>query len=106
METIQNRISAIIEEEMLSTREFESIIGCSNGVIAKCIHDSTDVCSNVIVSILEKFPQISADWLLLGKGEMLRNSDNHDSEVIISLNNYIRKLEDEVNETRKKYNKK
>lgn len=39
---------------------------------------NSEFSSDKIVNILRKFPQLSSDWVLLGKGDMLR-TDRHQS---------------------------
>jgi transcriptional regulator with XRE-family HTH domain len=67
---MHERIKQIIENEGLSVRKFEEIISCSNGVIAKVLKKQTDISVKVLISIKEKFPQYSAEWLLTGEGDM------------------------------------
>lgn len=66
------RISQLIESESLSVRAFEISIGASNGAFGRAIKNGTDVSSEWLSIIIEKYPQYSAEWLLTGKGEMLR----------------------------------
>jgi hypothetical protein len=70
MTKISDRILQIINNEGISVRSFETIIGCSNGTIAKCVSKGTDVSSIWITKILENYPQYSAKWLLTGKEEL------------------------------------
>lgn len=74
------RIRKIIDNEGISVRAFEQRINASNGLIRKAIANNTDIYSKWIGSIVENFPQYSAEWLLTGKGQMLksRNSDIND----------------------------
>lgn len=44
----------------------------------------------MVIGVLESFPEVSPDWLILGKGEMMR--DNRDASLMAELN----KLIDEV----------
>lgn len=71
MENISDRIALIIKEEGISIRAFEQQIGCSNGVISKCINKGTDISSLWVSKIIETFPKIDPKWLLTGEGPML-----------------------------------
>lgn len=73
MNNILERISQISDLESLSIGKIEQLIGASKGVLYKAIQKNTDIQSKWIVSIVENFPQYSAEWLLTGKGEMLKN---------------------------------
>ncbi len=77
------RIRKIIDNEGISVRAFEQRINASNGLIRKAIANNTDIYSKWIGNIVENFPQYSAEWLLTGKGQMLKskNSDINDLAV-------------------------
>ncbi len=74
MADISERISSFIKEKGMSIRAFEQAIGCSNGVIARCINKHTDISSQWVSKIIETFPSLSADWLLIGDGKMLKSN--------------------------------
>ena len=63
-----DRIKKIIEYKEISTRQFCLKVGVANGFLDKV----KDVGSEKIVKILYAFPDISPEWLLTGKGAMLR----------------------------------
>ena len=69
------RLLQIVEYYKLSVREFERVIGVSEGVINKTIARNTGLKAETIQKIVEKFPQISLNWKLLGEGEMLKSED-------------------------------
>lgn len=69
------RLLQIVEYYKLSVREFERVIGVSEGVINKTIARNTGLKAETIQKIVEKFPQISLNWILLGEGEMLKSED-------------------------------
>lgn len=69
------RLLQIVEYYKLSVREFERLIGVSEGVINKTIARNTGLKAETIQKIVEKFPQISLNWVLLGEGEMLKSDD-------------------------------
>ena len=72
---MKERLSQIVEYYKLSVREFERIIGVSEGVINKTLQRNTGLKAETIQKIVEKFPQISLNWILLGEGEMLKSED-------------------------------
>lgn len=77
---ILDRIRQIIENEHLTIASFERMIGVSNATIGKAIERKKGVSSDVLQKILETFLMIDPDWLLLGKGEMLRqNTPNNET---------------------------
>lgn len=74
MAKIIERVAKIIEIEGISVNSMENLIGASKGVLGKAIAKNTDIQAKWISVIAEKFPQYSADWLLTGQGEMLRDN--------------------------------
>ena len=74
MAKIIERVAKIIEIEGISVNSMENLIGASKGVLGKAIAKNTDIQAKWVSVIAEKFPQYSADWLLTGQGEMLRNN--------------------------------
>lgn len=81
---MKERLSQIVEYYKLSVREFERIIGVSEGVINKTLQRNTGLKAETIQKIVEKFPQISLNWIVLGQGEMFNNSANHDNNIPIA----------------------
>ncbi len=68
---IVDRIRQIIAYEKISTRQFCLKVGVANGFLDKV----KDVGSEKLAKILYAFPDISPEWLLTGKGEMLRQAE-------------------------------
>ncbi len=74
MTKISERIALIIENKGISVRSVEQSIGCSNGVISRCLSKGTDISSLWASKIIEIFQDISAEWLLTGEGTMLKEN--------------------------------
>lgn len=74
------RLDLIIRELGLSGRAFEKECGLANGSYSS-IRDG--VGADKLKKILIRYPQISAEWLLTGRGEMLKavESENTGSEA-------------------------
>ena len=101
------RIKKIIEYEQISVRAFELKIGASNGLIRKAIANNTDIQGKWLSIIADNYPHISTEWLLTGKGEMIKNSqiqikpvDNewllHRFEEVIAENALLKKENEEL----------
>lgn len=68
------------------------MIGCSNGVISRCINKGTDISSLWVSKIIETFDDINPTWLLTGKGDTFINSTNHlpqNTEHNTDINNIL-----------------
>lgn len=71
---MNKRLKKFLDSEDISVRQFESMIGSSNGKIAKFMATNSSLKSDTLNKIMEVFPQLSIEWLLTGEGEMLRSS--------------------------------
>ena len=75
--SIKQRLDLIIKELGLSGRAFEKECGLANGSYSS-IRDG--VGADKLNKILIRYPQISADWLIGGSGEMMKNTGNISAE--------------------------
>ena len=69
---LKNRLDQLISELGLSGRAFERECGLASGSYAS-LGDRTG--ADKLKKILIKYPQVSAMWLLTGKGQMMVNLD-------------------------------
>lgn len=92
MNNILERISQISDLESISIGKIEQIIGASKGVLYKAIQKNTDIQSKWIIAIAENFLQYSPEWLLTGKGEMLKNPEEKQFEP----SNFKEQLDDKT----------
>src|SRR5690554_2385314 len=67
-----DRILKIIELEGINKSQFYKKTGLSNGFLDKV----KDVGVSKIEDILKSYPKINPEWLLTGKGNMLRSSES------------------------------
>ena len=73
---ISDRIAEFIQAKGMSIRALEQTIGCSNGLLGRCINKKTEISSQWISKIIEAFPDVSSEWFMTGKGAMFKdNSD-------------------------------
>lgn len=75
MSTILTRIQEISINEGITIAALERVIGASKGVLSRAINNGTDIQSKWIQILVENYPRYSADWLLTGKGNMLRDEN-------------------------------
>lgn len=67
------RIEQFIRNQGLSVRAFEKTINASDGMIRRAINNNTDIQSKWITLIAEKYPHMNIEWLVTGKGSMLKD---------------------------------
>lgn len=70
MSKITERIDLFRISINASFRAFEIAIGVSNGTIGNAVKKHTDVSLDTISKIIETYPQLSAEWLIAGRGQM------------------------------------
>jgi transcriptional regulator with XRE-family HTH domain len=71
---ISERLNLIIKELGLSVNKFAESIGESQSLLHNYVHGRSPSV-DVIEKIINHYPQIDAEWLLTGKGEMLKNKN-------------------------------
>ena len=76
-----DRIYKYIEYKEVSIAEFERLNSISNGYLSKMKRRSAGVGEDIMNSILENCPDLSAEWLLTGNGEMLRSEEKQVLDV-------------------------
>lgn len=81
MGTILSRIQEIASNEGITIGALERIIGASKGVLSRAINNGTDIQSKWLQVVVENYPQYSADWLLSGKGNMLKSHSSPSTPI-------------------------
>ena len=71
---MKERIIKIMECEGMGQAEFASAIGIQGAAMSHIFSGMNNRSLYVMSKILHRYPQINPDWLLLGKGEMLRDN--------------------------------
>lgn len=72
--TILTQIKKIAENEGISITTLEKKLGASKGVLSRAINNGTDIQSKWIMAMVENYPQYSSEWLLTGKGSMIKEN--------------------------------
>ncbi|WP_102408691.1 helix-turn-helix domain-containing protein [Parabacteroides bouchesdurhonensis] len=69
---MRERIVKIMEREGLTPSKFAEAIGIQRSAISHILNGRNNVSLDVLTKILERFTYVESDWLLFGKGEMIR----------------------------------
>lgn len=92
-----HRLSEYITSSGITFNKLALELGLSNSYFSKMVKNNGSIGSDIIENILRVHPNINGDWLLTGRGEMLRNEqtlmiDNYeivkqqsDSSIVIRL---------------------
>jgi len=70
--SINQRVMSIMETKHLTRSSFAALLETSLPVLTHISSGRNKPGLEFIQKVIEKFPEISPDWLLMGKGEMLR----------------------------------
>lgn len=85
MSKILLRIHQFAESQGLSIREMERSIGATNGVISGAIKNNREIGSDKIENLLQVYEALSAEWLLRGEGEMLKQNLAPQNDTVAQL---------------------
>lgn len=106
-DTIKERLIAYLKYKGVNNSEFGRIIGVSNAYISSI---RKSIQPDKVDKISANFPDLNIDWLITGKGEMLRTSitqigdnNNHQQGNGNTYNSLsaLEKALDEISEMRK-----
>lgn len=78
------RIYQYIDFKGIKIAEFERKNFLSNGYLKKMLLRKGDLGESILNQIVENSPEISAEWLLTGKGEMLKSDSTEVKKEVIS----------------------
>ena len=78
---MENRIQNIIEKYGLSSNAFANEIDVNRSTVSHILSGRNKPSIEVLQKILKRFPDISANWLLLGQGSMLATQTQALEEV-------------------------
>lgn len=70
-ETILERLKSVIATKSNSASDFSKKIGIAQTTLSNQLKSPRGISIDVIMLTLDQFPDISAEWLLRGNGEML-----------------------------------
>jgi transcriptional regulator with XRE-family HTH domain len=82
---MKERISKIMEMKGMNSSQFAVVTKINPATLSNIFGGKTTPSTEVLIKILEKFPDINSDWLLFGKGEMLRSGTPLASENRIAF---------------------
>lgn len=96
MDTVQ-RIKKVLEYSGLSVRAFSIRCGINQPTLDKQLKGLRGISIETILSILSAFPEVSAEWLMRGDGDMMKDAVNSkELERINKLNNVVDSLQEVI----------
>lgn len=73
---LNERISKIIEYSELSSSEFADAVEVQRSSISHITSGRNKPSLDFLIKVKERFPELEWDWMITGKGEMLKSVDN------------------------------
>lgn len=80
---LNNRLLFLIQAKNTTINALSKAIGVPQTTLNKAIKSQEFASTNLIVLILDYFPDVSAEWLMRGKGEMFI-AENSGSSIVIN----------------------
>ncbi len=74
MEEIVERIKKVMDDEGMSAAEFADYLGVGRPLLSHVLGGRNNPSLQLVLKILSHFPTYSANWLLLGKEEVIEQS--------------------------------
>nr|DAV86685.1 MAG TPA: putative HTH-type transcriptional regulator [Caudoviricetes sp.] len=95
-----DRIKEVIAYSGLSDRAFALKCGIKQNTLSRQLGGVSEVSASTINAILDNYQEISAEWLLRGKGSMLLQKEETEPgmDKLKSIVYTIANLQDEINE--------
>ncbi len=81
----RERIEVLIQTLNLSARQFAEQIRIQPGTISNIMAGRNKPSLDVMQRILEKYPTLSPEWLIAGRGEMWRTVPGEDPQLFDQL---------------------
>lgn len=93
---VLKRIKVFIQSQRIKTSELSRIIGINQTSVYGYLDGTNKAPMSFIVLFLESFPEVSAEWLLRGEGEMMKPTrQSHYLEMAARVNGTYMASEDE-----------
>ena len=88
-ETVKNRILTFIKHLEIPISTFEHECGMSNATIQNI---RSSIAPDKLKRIAEKYPQLNIEWLMVGRGRMLKETEvqNHEMQNLSAENERLR----------------
>lgn len=74
--TVKDRILYIITHYSLSVKKFAEILGMPQTTVNGYVTGTREPKMDFVIAIINRFENISAEWLMRGNGEMLKSNSS------------------------------
>ena len=72
----RERIEQVMKQADMNARQFASVIDINGSTLSHVLNGRNNPSLDIMQKVLNAFPDISSEWLILGKGSMWRQKNN------------------------------
>ena len=76
--TVRDRVMQFLKHLKIGQNAFEAKVGWSNGYIS----NTKNISADKLTSVLNEYPLLNAEWLLIGKGDMLKTGSGRNNQEV------------------------
>lgn len=95
---LSKRLQQVLNYSQLSVRGLANKCGLKQQTLDKHIKGIAEPSAVTLIGIVNAFPELSADWLLRGEGEMIKTPQTMDIDRIATLVDTIASLQKTISE--------
>lgn len=97
MDNLSGRVVKVMELKQVNKTEFSSMLGISPAILSHISSGRNKPSVDVLQKILTTYPDISADWLLMGQGDVFRAKNINKETIIDALTAIDNRVQEEAN---------
>lgn len=90
----KTRIEKLMQHEGMTSGQFAQEIGIQNSTLSHILNNRNNPSLDVMKKILNRFPLINSDWLILGQGPMFRQESHSQMPTLFGFEDEINSLSD------------
>lgn len=79
--SVNQRIKSVLSDRNISVTSFSKLIGEIQTTINRQLNGTAQLSVKTVNSFLHQFPDVSAEWLLRGKGDMYLKEASSNAEI-------------------------
>ena len=88
------RIEKLMQHEGMTSGQFAQEIGIQNSTLSHILNNRNNPSLDVMKKILNRFPLINSDWLILGQGAMFRQESHSQMPTLFGFEDESSSLSD------------
>ncbi len=97
IDVLNRRVAKVMEAKKISKTEFSLLLNISAPILSHISSGRNKPSVDVLQKILTHYPDISAEWLLMGQGDMLKAKNINKESISEALQTIENRMNDGVN---------